>query len=132
MYLLDTNVISDFVRGDAKVIARLRNEAPGDLAISVITEMEVEYGIARRPSLAARTKTAMRDLMNLLQMLPFEREDAKTAGQLRVELHAAGTPLGAYDLLLAATARRRGLRFVTHNTSEFARVRGLELEDWRS
>ena len=49
-YLLDTNVLSDFVRGEQAVMARLRQEAPLKLAVSVITEMEVEYGLARNPS----------------------------------------------------------------------------------
>ena len=50
-YLLDTNVLSDFARGEAAVMARLRQEAPMQLAVSVITEMEVEYGLARNPTL---------------------------------------------------------------------------------
>ncbi|MEJ0068161.1 MAG: PIN domain-containing protein [Pseudomonadota bacterium] len=51
-YLLDTNVLSDFARGEPTVMARLRQEAPQQLAVSVITEMEVEYGLARNPNLA--------------------------------------------------------------------------------
>jgi predicted nucleic acid-binding protein len=53
-YLLDTNVLSDFVRGEKAVTARLRQEAPPQLAVSVVTEMEVEYGLARKPNLAPR------------------------------------------------------------------------------
>jgi predicted nucleic acid-binding protein len=49
-YLLATNVLSDFVRGDQAVMARLRQEAPPQLAVSVVTEMEVEYGLARNPN----------------------------------------------------------------------------------
>ena len=48
-FLLDTNVLSDFARGEQGVTARLRQEAPGQLAVSVITEMELEYGLARNP-----------------------------------------------------------------------------------
>jgi tRNA(fMet)-specific endonuclease VapC len=55
-YLLDTNVLSDFARGERAVMARLRQEAPLQLAVSVITEMEVEYGLARNPSLAPRVR----------------------------------------------------------------------------
>ena len=49
-YLLDTNVLSDFVRGEPAVTARLRQEAPLQLTVSVVTEMEVEYGLARIPT----------------------------------------------------------------------------------
>ena len=130
-YLLDTNVLSDFARGEPAVMARLRQEAPAQLAASVITEMEVEYGLARNPDLAPRLRQAMRLLLNTIAVLPFEREDARTAAQLRAVLNRQGTPIGAYDLLLAASALRRGLKIVTHNTHEFARVGGLEVEDWR-
>jgi tRNA(fMet)-specific endonuclease VapC len=130
-YLLDTNVLSDFVRGEPTVGERLRKEAPQQLAVSVITEMEVEYGLARNPGLSPRVRDAMRTLLNAVTVLPFEREDARVAAQLRASLNAQGTPIGAYDLLLAANALRRGLRIVTHNAREFARVGGLSVEDWR-
>lgn len=129
-YLLDTNVLSDFVRGEPTVMARLRQEAPPRLAVSVITEMEVEYGLARNPGLAPRVSEAMRMLLNTISVLPFEREDARVAAQLRASLSSQGTPIGAYDLLLASCALRRGLKIVTHNAREFARVGGLGLEDW--
>jgi tRNA(fMet)-specific endonuclease VapC len=131
-YLLDTNVLSDFARGDQAVMARLRQEAPPQLAVSVITEMEVEYGLARNPDLAPRVREAMRMLLSTIPVLPFEREDARVAAQLRASLNSQGTPIGAYDLLLAACALRRGLAIVTHNTREFTRVGGLGLEDWHS
>lgn len=101
------------------------------LAVSVITEMEVEYGLARNPGLAPRVREAMRVLLASLSVLPFEREDARVAAQLRANRTIQGTPIGAYDLLLAACALRRGLKIVTHNAREFLRVGGLALEDWR-
>jgi len=130
-YLLDTHVLSDFARGDRTVMARLRQEAPPQLAVSVITEMEVAYGLARNPDLTPRVREAMRTLLNTISVLPFEREDARVAAQLRASLNSQGMPIGAYDLLLAACALRRGLKMVTHNGREFARVGGLGLEDWR-
>jgi tRNA(fMet)-specific endonuclease VapC len=131
-FLLDTNVLSDFARGEQSVMARLRREAPLQLAVSVITEMEVEYGLAGNPGLAPRVREAMRILLNTISVLPFEREDARVAAQLRSSLNTQGTPIGAYDLLLAACALRRGLKIVTHNAREFGRVGGLALEDWRN
>jgi tRNA(fMet)-specific endonuclease VapC len=130
-YLLDTNVLSDFARGHPSVTARLRREAPAQLAVSVITEMEVKYGLARKPGLGPRVREAMRTLLNAISVLPFEREDARVAAQLRASLNSQGTPIGAYDLLLAACALRRGLKIVTDNAREFLRIGGLGLEDWR-
>jgi tRNA(fMet)-specific endonuclease VapC len=80
-YLLDTNVLSEFARGEQAVMPRLRQEAPQQLAVSVITEMEVEYGLARNPNLAPRVREAMRTLLNTISVLPFEREDARVAAQ---------------------------------------------------
>jgi tRNA(fMet)-specific endonuclease VapC len=70
----------------------------------------------------------MRTLLNTISVLPFEREDARVAAQLRASLNSQGIPVGAYDLLLAACALLRGLKIVTHNAREFVRVGGLGLE----
>ena len=101
------------------------------MAVSVISELEVEYGLARNPRVSSRLRDTMRLLLATVAVLPFEREDARVGAQQRAWLHDQGTPIGAYDLLLAACAIRRGLVIVTHNRREFARIRGLCLEDWR-
>ncbi|WP_217484271.1 PIN domain-containing protein [Burkholderia contaminans] len=60
----------------------------------------------------------------------FDAEDARHAGAIRAHLTAAGTPIGPYDALIAGQARARRLLLVTHNVREFARVPGLQVEDW--
>ena len=62
--------------------------------------------------------------------LPFDDRAAEACGALRSKLATAGTPIGPYDLQIAAIAPSRGLVLVTHNTKEFARVDGLKWEDW--
>jgi tRNA(fMet)-specific endonuclease VapC len=62
----------------------------------------------------------------------FDEEDAREAGAVRAELESTGRPIGAYDVLLAGQARRRGATLVTSNANEFGRVRGLKWEDWAS
>ena len=57
-------------------------------------------------------------------------EDAKQAARIRADLKRKGTPIGAYDLQIAATALVNGLTVVTNNTDEFKRVVGLKLENW--
>src|SRR5258708_12453510 len=94
-------------------MARLRQEAPQQLAISVITEMEVESGLTRNPNLAPRVREAMRTLLNTISVLPFEREDARAAAQLRASLNSQGTPIAPYDLLLAASPFPPGLPHTT-------------------
>ncbi len=62
--------------------------------------------------------------------LPFDGNAARQFGRICAELARAGTPIGPYDLQIAAIALSRGLTLVTHNTREFSRVAGLYLEDW--
>jgi tRNA(fMet)-specific endonuclease VapC len=65
-------------------------------------------------------------------VLEFDQEDARQAGEIRAALAAAGTPIGPYDVLIAGQARARSLVLVTHNTGEFSRVSGLNIEDWQT
>jgi tRNA(fMet)-specific endonuclease VapC len=64
-------------------------------------------------------------------MLEFDEEDARQAGQIRAHFASNGTPTGPYDVLIAGQAKARELTLVTHHTSEFQRVPGLKLEDWK-
>jgi len=131
-YLLDTCVVSDFVRGEPGALRRIKATSPALLVISSITAMEIEYGLRLNPERGAKLAKPLGALLDRLAMMPFEREDALTAAGLRAALRHAGTPIGAYDVLLAGCALRRGLVFVTANTGEFARIQGLVLENWRA
>ena len=64
------------------------------------------------------------------EVLEFDREDARQAGEIRASLARAGLPIGSYDVLIAGQAKARGLTLITHNTKEFSRVEGLKIEDW--
>jgi hypothetical protein len=59
-----------------------------------------------------------------------DRQRAEEAGEIRAAIERAGTPIGPYDVLIAAQARRRSALLVTANTGELARVPGLNAEDW--
>ena len=61
---------------------------------------------------------------------PFTDADAEEAGDIRLDLERAGTPIGPYSVLIAAQARRRGATLVTASARKFARVPGLRTEDW--
>lgn len=131
IYLLDTCTISDFVKGHPKVIARLRETPPSDIAISSVTRMELEYGLALNPQRTVKIGPVLEALLGEIVCLPLENAEAKAAGALRAALKKQGTPIGAYDVLIAATALVHGLVLVTSNTGEFLRVGGLNVEDWR-
>lgn len=128
--LLDTNVISDFVRGVETVQSHLRASAPAELAVSAISVMEVAYGLERNPQRARRIAPVVEALLASLRILEFSESDARETGRVRTELEQRGKPIGLCDSMLAATARRRGLTLVTHNTRELERVDRLSLLDW--
>lgn len=130
-YLLDTNTVSDFFRQHPAVLAHFDQMAPSDLAISSVTVMEIEYGMARQPAARRKFGEVWASLQRELAVLDYAPPDAVQTGQLRAHLAGLGTPIGPFDLQLAGTALARRLMLVSNNTAEFVRVPGLALEDWR-
>jgi tRNA(fMet)-specific endonuclease VapC len=134
-YLLDTNTVVALLRNKpANVRHRFRQaEASGDyLALSSVVLFELWYGVAKSSQVPENTERLRILLSGDLDLLDFDDEDARTAGQVRAALEKGGTPIGAYDLLIAGQALRRGLTVVTANTAEFARVPSLTWQDWTS
>jgi tRNA(fMet)-specific endonuclease VapC len=124
-------VISDFVKGDPSVQARLKAERPSDLAISSVTQMEIRYGLALNPARAKKLLPIIDSLLEMLVVLPYEEKEAWATATIRAALKKQGTPIGPYDVMIAGTAQANQLIMVTSNTGEFQRVQGLLLEDWR-
>ena len=133
IYLPDTNVVSRYLRGrDRKLRDRLLVKLE-ECRLSAVVLMELEYGAAKRPDLAM-----LRARMDLLrEMFPavaaFEEEAAFHTGQIRARLATLrpnAQPIGPYDVMLAGQALSLGAVLVTANTSEFARVPGLVVENW--
>lgn len=132
MILLDTNVVIAACNKRPREVA-LRVDAVltsgAGLAISSIVEFELRYGIAKSDRRRAN-EMILDQALSMVQVLPFDRDDAAVAGDIRARLERAGTPIGHYDLLIAAQALRHGATLVTANTREFERVAGLKVEDW--
>jgi len=132
-YLLDTNTVVALLRNKpAGVRERYREaEKSGDyLAVSSIVLFELWYGAEKSGRVRENTERLRILLSGDLDLLDFDDQDAQTAGRVRAALEKIGTPIGAYDLLIAGQALRRGLTVVTANTSEFSRVAKLSWEDW--
>ncbi|PFG41616.1 tRNA(fMet)-specific endonuclease VapC [Isoptericola jiangsuensis] len=129
LYLLDTNVLIALLRDRGDAARRRLVEATGRVGVSTISEMELEYGIERSAS-PARNRQAVDELLSLVDVIDLDSLAAMHAGRIRAVLAARGTPIGPYDALLAGHARSLGLVMVTNNVREFARVPGLEVEDW--
>ena len=129
-YLLDTNVIGYFMRNACpQLTQRIFSHHPDELFLSAITIYELEYGAEKRGwGDQMRQKLAM--AIAPFNILPFTTEDAVMAGKIRAFLERKGTPIGAYDVQIAAQGAVRGMTVVTHNLGEFSRVPSLLLEDW--
>lgn len=133
--LLDTNAVVALLRNKpAGVRDRYREaQTSGDyLAVSSVVLFELWYGVEKSTQVRENTERLRILLAGDLDLLAFDDEDAKTAGRVRADLEKSGTPIGAYDLMIASQALRRGLTVVTANTSEFSRVAGLSWVDWTS
>ena len=130
-YLLDTCTVSDFVRGDAGVLATVKSTPPDEIAVSVVTRMEIDYGLLLNPQRARKLAPVLNAFLSSITTLPFEEADAKAAASLRAALRQTGRPIGPYDCQIAGCGLARGLVVVTSNVSEFLRVGGLRIENWR-
>jgi tRNA(fMet)-specific endonuclease VapC len=128
-YLLDTNAIIALLNDTTSPIARrVRRHAPRDFGVSAVVIHELYYGAFK--SQRAEQNVARVDALQF-SVLEFDEEDARQAGQIRAHLASKGTPIGPYDILIAGQALARELTLVTHNTTEFQRVPGLKVEDWK-
>ena len=129
-WLLDTNVVIALVarRSDA-LVRRVEAAEPGMLTTSSVVAHELYFGAYRSQKIEFNLET-LRLLFADLIILDLDREDARTAGEIRAGLARHGAPIGPYDVLIAGQAKARGLTLVTNNISEFRRVAGLKIEDW--
>ena len=128
-FLLDTDTCIYALKQNEAVLQRLLAQSPQDVAVSVITEAELRTGAAKSGS-AARTLDRVENFLRPLAILEFTSTDAISNAQIRARLEHAGTPIGPLDTLIAAQAVARKLILVSNNQREFARVRGLQVQNW--
>ena len=129
-HLLDTNTCIRYLNGRVvNVRTRLAAMQPETIAVCSIVKAEMYTG-ARKSHDPARTRAVQDVFLRHFPSLPFNDAAASIYADLRAQLELAGTPIGPYDLQIAAIALANNLTLVTHNTREFSRVPGLRLEDW--
>jgi tRNA(fMet)-specific endonuclease VapC len=127
--LLDTNTVSYIIKGNRpRVRERLLRVAMAEVGISVITEAELLFGLARRPD-ATNLKTVVEEFLLRVEVLSWDSEAAQQYSKIRATLEGAGEPMGNLDLMIAAQALALDLVLVSSD-AVFRRVRGLKIEDW--
>lgn len=128
-YLLDTNTASYVIKGNfPRVRERLLKVPMEEVGISVVTEAELRFGVARRPE-AATLKKVVEEFLLRVESLAWNSEAAQEYARIRASLEKDGEPMGNLDLMIAAQAVAAGVVLVTHD-HVFRRVKGLKVEDW--
>jgi len=129
-YLLDTNVCIRLLNNSSpKAAQRLASVNPSDVFICSIVKAELFYG-AYKSQKKSSNLTNVNAFCGQFISLPFDDSASEVAGRERARLATLGTPIGLSDLLIAAIALANQITLVTHNTREFSRVAGLQIEDW--
>lgn len=129
-YCLDTNTIIYFLKGTyPSIAAQLKTRRPDEILIPEIVRAELFFG-ATKSQHKARTLERIHAFLRPFQYLPFAGDAVEHYADIRANLETRGQSIGPNDLLIAATARANGATLVTHNTVEFQRVAGLNIEDW--
>ena len=129
MYVLDTNTLIYYFKGQGKVAENIANVSPQEIGISTIVLFELQIGIAKSTSPAKRTQQ-LQQLLSRVNLFPFDRNAALAAATIRAQLEQKGTPIGSMDVLIAGTAVALQATLITHNIKEFSRVSGLAIADW--
>lgn len=124
--LLDTNAVSALVKGQADSLSKTLKQRP--FCVSVITEAELRFGLARRP-VNADLRSIIENLLLAIDIRPWNSASAARYGHLRAELEALGKPLSPIDLLIATRALAEDCTLVSADRA-FAYVPGLRILDW--
>lgn len=132
-YLLDTNACIAILNGRPVAVREKLARAivrKDTIYISTVVAFELWYGVAKSIQQAANEGRLQTFLTGPVELLPFDADDARSAGEIRAQLESTGRPIGAYDLLIAGQAVRRKIPVITANTREFSRIAGLKWQDW--
>ena len=129
MILLDTNICIYIINAKPPtVLARFQQYRLGNIGVCSVVAAELAFGVAKSGS--ARNRQALEMFLAPLTILPFDAPAVWAYGDLRADLERRGTPLGSLDTMIAAHALSQQAVLVSNNTHEFARVPGLQLDNW--
>jgi tRNA(fMet)-specific endonuclease VapC len=128
-FLLDTDTLIYWLKGDKHVEAKAMTMGLETLSYSIITQAELYFG-AYNSSYLERNRANIQRLMNTLKILPFDEAAANRFGQLKADLKRQGKILLDADLMIAAIALTNQLVLVTNNVKHFERIPELVIENW--
>lgn len=129
MYVLDTNTLIYYFKGQGQVAQNLASVSPQEISVPTIVLFELQVGIAKSSSGTKRAQQ-LQQFLSQINLVAFDRDAALAAATIRAQLEQKGTPIGPLDILIAGTAIALQATLVTHNVQEFSRVSGLAIVDW--
>ena len=127
-YLLDTNICSEYMRRPSKLFHHFVQHS-GRLHVSCVSLSEL-YTWSFKQDDPSQILSAIDDLRDTIQLLPFDERCAEMLGRIRGEQYRTGTLTSSVDLMIAVTALAHDLTMVTHNVQDFERIAHLRIEDW--
>jgi tRNA(fMet)-specific endonuclease VapC len=128
-YLLDTNIASYLIKRNVpQVRVALLSVRMSEVGVSVVTEAELRFGVARKGA-SAHLRLAVEEFLLRVEILPWDSEAAKHYVELRSALESSGIPMANFDLMIAAQALAVDATLVTHDRV-FRRLKQLKIEDW--
>ncbi|MCP5156064.1 MAG: tRNA(fMet)-specific endonuclease VapC [Ectothiorhodospiraceae bacterium] len=128
-YMLDTDICTYTIKSRPPELRALFNDRADSLCVSSVTLTEPYFG-AEKSTRPDHNLSVVEGFAARLETIPFDSRAAAHYGQIRATLQRHGTPIGPYDLMIAAHARAEGLALVSNNVREFARVDGLRIDNW--
>ncbi len=128
--MLDTDILSEFLRGNSKVIAKVDEHLKeyGYINLSIITYYEILNGLLYKD--ARKQLAKFEEFVELNKVIPLTLRMAKTAAVIQADLRKKGTEIGHTDTLIAGIAMTSELQLVTNNTDHFKRIKGLDIANW--
>jgi predicted nucleic acid-binding protein len=128
--ILDTDILSEFLRGNPQVIDKVDEHLKeyGFISLSIITYYEILNGLLFKD--ARKQLTRFEDFVGLNKIIPLTLRMAKTAAIIQADLRKKGTEIGHTDTLIAGIAIISELQLVTNNTDHFKRIKSLEIANW--
>jgi len=128
--MLDTDILSEFLRGNPKVIEKVADHLKefGFVSLSIITYYEILNGLLYKD--AKKQLQKFEDFIQLNKVIPLTLPMAKTAAIIQADLRKKGTEIGHTDTLIAGIAITSELQLITNNTNHFKRIKGLKIDNW--
>lgn len=129
-YLLDTNIASYVIKGDIPLVRERLAKVPlHDVAVSVVTQAELLYGVAKRGH-PQGLATRVHEFLVRVDILSWTPDVARVYSDLRTSCKASGVTLAPMDMMIAAHAKAVGAILVTRDRAFSFVPNGLILQDW--